>query len=203
MGNAAVPVVQPQAQPQVFVEMPSAAPRQGASAYGAGAALSVALAAAGLGVVAGRQAMLFTTNKGRPGSGQKKPEKFTATSANNVGEQRRNATRDQSVYQKKGYLAGRNNQTQRNGFGTFVQKFQTVGGKSKYGVPIFLANGNVNPAYLAAERAEIQAKSKLNTVKAEKKRKDLIKQGKFQLADYIKKAIGDVGSNAEYYQSGR
>merc|ERR1712118_580676 len=58
---------------------------------------------------------------------------------------------DQSPYQKKGYLGGRNNQTQRNGFGTFVQKFQTVSGKSKYGVPIFLANGNVNPAYLAAE----------------------------------------------------
>ena len=38
---------------EVFVEMPSAAPRQGASAYGAGAALGVALAAAGLGVVAG------------------------------------------------------------------------------------------------------------------------------------------------------
>ena len=94
-------------------------------------------------------------------------------------------------------------QKQRNGFGAFVQKFQTVGGKSKYGVPIFLPNGNVNPAYLAAERAEIQAKSKLNTVKAEKKRKDLIKQGKFQLADYIKKAIGDVGSGKEYYQSGR
>ena len=115
----------------------------------------------------------------------------------------RNATRDQSPYQKKGYLGGRNNQTQRNGFGTFVQKFQTVGGKSKYGVPIFLPNGNVNPAYLAAERAEIQSQSKFNTVKAEKKRKDLIKQGKFQLADYIKKAIGDVGSGKEYYQSGR
>ena len=94
-------------------------------------------------------------------------------------------------------------QKQRNGFGAFVQKFQTVSGKSKYGVPIFLPNGNVNPAYLAAERAEIQAKSKLNTVKAEKKRKDLIAQGKFQLADYIKKAIGDVGSGKEYYQSGR
>ena len=101
------------------------------------------------------------------------------------------------------YQSRQNMQKQRNGFGTFVQKFQTVGGKSKYGVPIFLANGNVNPAYLAAERAEIQAKSKLNTVKAEEKRKDLIKQGKFQLADYIKKAIGDVGSGKEYYQSGR
>ena len=101
------------------------------------------------------------------------------------------------------YQSRQNMQKQRNGFGAFVQKFQTVSGKSKYGVPIFLPNGNVNPAYLAAERAEIQSQSKFNTVKAEKKRKDLIKQGKFQLADYIKKAIGDVGSGKEYYQSGR
>merc|ERR1719311_858681 len=47
------------------------------------------------------------------------------------------------------YPATKNIQTQRNGFGTFLQKFQTVSGKSKYGVPIFLPNGNVNPAYLA------------------------------------------------------
>ena len=30
-------------------------------------------------------------------------------------------------------------------------------GKSKYGMPIFLPNGNVNPAYLAAERKEAAA----------------------------------------------
>ena len=29
-----------------------------------------------------------------------------------------------------------------------------VSGKSKYGMPIFLPNGNINPAYLAAERKE-------------------------------------------------
>merc|ERR1719379_2566505 len=43
------------------------------------------------------------------------------------------------------YPTTKNIQTQRNGFGTFVQKFQTMSGKSKYGVPIFLPNGNVNP----------------------------------------------------------
>merc|ERR1719473_2141953 len=97
----------------------------------------------------------------------------------------------------------KNIQIQRNGFGSFVQKFQTVGGKSKYGVPIFLPNGNVNPAYLAAERKEMQAQSKRNTQQAEVKRKNLIKNGKFELADYIKKAIGEVGSGKDYYQSGR
>ena len=41
------------------------------------------------------------------------------------------------------YPTTKNIQTQRNGFGTWLQKFQTVGQKSKYGVPIFLPNGNV------------------------------------------------------------
>merc|ERR1719199_1177478 len=52
--------------------MPSAAPQQGASAYGPGAALSVALAAAGLGV-AGRQAMLFTSNSNKGKAIKKAP----------------------------------------------------------------------------------------------------------------------------------
>merc|ERR1719387_1440998 len=96
-----------------------------------------------------------------------------------------------------------NIQIQRNGFGTFVQKFQTVSGKSKYGVPIFLPNGNVNPAYLAAERADMQAQSKRNTRATEAKRKNLIKNKSYQLADYIRKAIGEVGSGQDFYQSGR
>ena len=75
--------------------------------------------------------------------------------------------------------------------------------KSKYGMPIFLPNGNVNPAYLAAERKEMQAQSKRNTAEAEKKRKKLIAKGEFELADYIKKKIGAVGSGSDYYQSGR
>merc|ERR1711907_788821 len=102
------------------------------------------------------------------------------------------------------YQANKKNvQIQRNGFGTFVQKFRTVSGKSKYGVPIFLPNGNVNPAYLAAERKEMAAKSKLNRIATENKRKKLVANKQFELADYIKKAIGSVGSGKEYYQSGR
>merc|ERR1719440_2434664 len=78
-------------------------------------------------------------------------------------------SRDQSLYASR-----KNIQTQRNGFGTFVQKFQLAGGKSKYGVPIFLANGNVNPAYLAAERREMAAQSKRNRIATENKRKKLV-----------------------------
>merc|ERR550514_940381 len=102
------------------------------------------------------------------------------------------------------YQANKKNiQTQRSGFGNFVQKFQTVSGKSKYGVPIFLPNGNVNPAYLAAERKELQSASKRNTQSAEVKRKNLIKKKSFELADYIKKAVGPVGSGKDYYESGK
>merc|ERR1719235_365084 len=99
------------------------------------------------------------------------------------------------------YPTTKNIQTQRNGFGTFVQKFQKAEGKSKYGVPIFLPNGNVNPAYLAAERKDMAAQSKRNVQAAEAKRKKLVANKQFELADYIKKAIGEVGSGKEYYQS--
>ena len=101
------------------------------------------------------------------------------------------------------YPSTRNIQTQKNGFGTFIQKFQLAGGKSKYGVPIFLPNGNVNPAYLAAERKEAREQSKKNTKSAEAKRKALISKKSFELADYVRKKIGDVGSGKDYYQSGR
>merc|ERR1719198_1738810 len=101
------------------------------------------------------------------------------------------------------YPSTKNIQTQKSGFGSFVQKFQLASGKSKYGVPIFLPNGNVNPAYLAAERAEARTASKKNTATAEAKRKKLIAGKTFELADYVRKAIGEVGSGKDYYQSGR
>jgi len=101
------------------------------------------------------------------------------------------------------YPSTKNIQKQASGFGGFVQKFQLAGGKSKYGVPIFLPNGNVNPAYLAAERKDIAAQSKLNRKASETKRKGLISSKRFELADYIRKKIGEVGSGSDYYQSGR
>merc|ERR1719409_604144 len=101
------------------------------------------------------------------------------------------------------YPTTKNIQKQASGFGTFLQKFQLAQGKSKYGVPIFLPNGNVNPAYLAAERKEAAAQSRNNRKTSEAKRKGLISSKRFELADYIRKKIGEVGSGSDYYQSGR
>merc|ERR1719230_301437 len=101
------------------------------------------------------------------------------------------------------FPATKNIQTQANGFGTFVQKFQTVSGKSKYGMPIFLPNGNVNPAYLAAERKEAAAIKRKNVQATGAKVKKLIAKKEFELADYVRKKIGEVGSGKDYYQSGR
>ena len=63
------------------------------------------------------------------------------------------------------YPATKNIQLQKSGFGNFLQKFETLGrdpskSKSQYGVPVFLPNGNVNPAYLAAERKAMAEKKK-------------------------------------------
>ena len=101
------------------------------------------------------------------------------------------------------YPATKNIQTQANGFGTFLQRFQTTKGKSKYGMPIFLPNGNVNPAYLAAERKEAAAIKAKNIKATAAKVKKLISKKEFELADYVRKKIGAVGSGKDYYQSGR
>merc|ERR1712127_127364 len=94
------------------------------------------------------------------------------------------------------YPTTKNIQTQGNGFGTFLQKFQTVSGKSKYGMPIFLPNGNINPAYQAAIKAK-------NIKATGAKVKKLISKKEFELSDYVRKKIGDAGSGKDYYQSGR
>jgi len=105
------------------------------------------------------------------------------------------------------YPGTKNIQTQSNGFGTFLQKFQTTGQKgekkSKYGMPIFLANGNINPAYLAAERKEMSEKKRKNTAATAAKVKKLVSKKEFELADYVRKKIGEVGSGKDFYQSGR
>merc|ERR1719326_903445 len=179
-------------QPQVFVDMPVP---QRAVSTGSVSALGWALAAAGVGVVAGRQAMLFS-------SGSRASPKKTPAPKKQIGS--RVQAEDRPRNRGGPYQSNKSNiQTQKSGFGNFVQKFQLAKGKSKYGVPIFLPNGNVNPAYLAAECKDLQAKSKLNTKSAEAKRKALISGKKFELADYVRKAIGPVGSGTDYYQSGR
>ena len=40
-------------------------------------------------------------------------------------------------------------QIQRNGFGTWIQNFIVPSKGTKYGVPVFLKNGAINPAFLA------------------------------------------------------
>merc|ERR1719182_364153 len=120
--------------------------------------------------------MLFMSggsSKRTPGKASPKPTKFKGS---NVAAEGRASNRGGPYQANK-----KNIQTQRSGFGNFVQKFQLASGKSKYGVPIFLPNGNVNPAYLAAEREEARAASKKNTKTAEAKRKALISGKKFEL----------------------
>jgi len=101
------------------------------------------------------------------------------------------------------YPSTRNIQRQSNGFGNFVQKFQKASGKSKYGMPIFLPNGSINPKYLAAERADMAAQAKRSVTAEAGKRAKMKKAGTYELGDFIKKKIGNVGSGKEYYQSGR
>jgi len=94
-------------------------------------------------------------------------------------------------------------QRQSNDFGNFVQKFQLASGKSKYGVPIYLPNGNINPAYLAAERKEMGARSRKNVEAERAKTKKMLAAGTFELKQLIAKKVGNVGSDKAYYQSGR
>mmetsp|Transcript_167457 Transcript_167457/g.296481 ORF Transcript_167457/g.296481 Transcript_167457/m.296481 type:complete len:172 (-) Transcript_167457:205-720(-) len=97
----------------------------------------------------------------------------------------------------------RNQMLQQNGFGNWIQKFQLAKGESKYGVPIFQANGEINPEYLAKERAEMNRAKGTNIRSSEVKRKKLIAKKEFTLADYIKSKIGNVGANRQYYNSGK
>jgi len=148
---------------------------------------------------------------GGGGASPKKSEPASAPKKSVFGGSRGKASPTRPVVSNKAkplspgsnYPTTRNIQVQQSGFGSFLQKFQTAKGKSKYGVPIFLPNGNVNPAYLAAERAEMAAQKKRNITEAEKKRKGLIAGKSFELADYVRKKIGNVGSGEDYYKSGR
>eukprot|EP00304_Pavlova_gyrans_P002254 CAMPEP_0206039970 /NCGR_PEP_ID=MMETSP1466-20131121/5095_1 /ASSEMBLY_ACC=CAM_ASM_001126 /TAXON_ID=44452 /ORGANISM="Pavlova gyrans, Strain CCMP608" /LENGTH=83 /DNA_ID=CAMNT_0053414629 /DNA_START=157 /DNA_END=408 /DNA_ORIENTATION=+ len=62
----------------------------------------------------------------------------------------------------------------------------------KYGVPVFLPNGNVNPAYLAAERKVQNENKKKNFAKFEKIKAKQIKKKVYDISDYIKKNIGNI-----------
>merc|ERR1719428_528258 len=101
------------------------------------------------------------------------------------------------------YPTTKNIQIQSTGFGTFVQSFQKRDGKSKYGMPIFLPNGNINPAYLAAERKAIASQSKKNVGALGGKTKKMKAAKTFDLGDFIAKTVGEVTDGKAYYQSGR
>merc|ERR1719399_1069560 len=83
------------------------------------AAWGVALAMAGLGFVGGRQAMLFM-------GGGAKPKAAPSSKGARIKVEDRPDNRGNPYDSKK------NIQVQRSGFGSFVQKFQTTKGKSKY-----------------------------------------------------------------------
>merc|ERR1719451_104410 len=88
------------------------------------------------------------------------------------------------------YPTTKNIQIQSTGFGTFVQSFQKRDGKSKYGMPIFLPNGNINPAYLAAERKAMASQSKRNVGALGGKTKKMKAARTFKLGDWISKEVG-------------
>lgn len=70
----------------------------------------------------------------------------------------------------------------------------------KYGVPVFLPDGNVNPAYLKAE-AKVKADfNKKNFEKFEKKKQKQIAKKIYDIADYIKGRINaDPRLPKDYY----
>mmetsp|Transcript_47438 Transcript_47438/g.110684 ORF Transcript_47438/g.110684 Transcript_47438/m.110684 type:complete len:119 (+) Transcript_47438:30-386(+) len=68
---------------------------------------------------------------------------------------------------------------------------QDFSGK-KYGVPVFLPSGNVNPAYLAAERKAKETFKKSNFAKFEKIKAKQIAKKTYDIADFIKIRIGMV-----------
>jgi hypothetical protein len=100
------------------------------------------------------------------------------------------------------YPGTKNIQIQSTGFGSFVQKFQMKDGKSKYGMPIFLPSGNINPAYLAAERQAMQSQSKKNIQALSGKTKKMKAAKTFLLGDYIAKSFGPATDRDAYFASG-
>merc|ERR1711997_916925 len=127
----------------------------------------------------------------------------------NVGEvcmaAKKAAKKPKPLSPKSNYPSTKNIQIQKSGFGSFLPKFERASStaKSKYGMPVFLPNGNVNPAYLAAERKALTAQSKKNMQAEAAKTKKMKAAKTFELADFIRKKVGNVGSGKDYYQSGR
>merc|ERR1719181_27392 len=99
------------------------------------------------------------------------------------------------------YPGTKNIQIQSSGFGNWMAKFKKVSDVSEFGVPIYLPNGNINPAYLAAERKAQLAQKRKNNDAERKKTAKMVKADTFELAGFIRKKIGNVGSGKDYYDS--
>lgn len=68
---------------------------------------------------------------------------------------------------------------------------QDFSGK-KYGVNVFLPSGNINPAYLAAERKFKAQAKKENFAKFEKIKAKQIAKKTYDISDFIKDRIGNI-----------
>jgi len=99
-------------------------------------------------------------------------------------------TRGRGLAPGANYPSGKNIQTQSSGFGQFVQKFQLATGNSKYGMPIYLKNGEVNPAYLKAEAEDLRTQSRQNNQNANMMREKMKASNKWELGDYMRRALG-------------
>jgi hypothetical protein len=111
-------------------------------------------------------------------------------SAEFFGQRPRDPTRGRGLEPGKNYASTKNMQIQSSGFGQFVQKFQLATGNSKYGMPIYLPNGAVNPAYLKAEAEDIKTSSRRNVENVNKVRASQYAKKKFELGDYMKMMLG-------------
>jgi len=157
-------------------------------------------------LAAGRQRKVFDSYGsfvnpraiGYQNSAKKKLKAVPASFAPGKGMAARRSARDlvnakpNSVSANYPVNKGKNIQIQKNGFGNFINPFQLAKGKSKYGMPVFLANGNINPAFLAAERKDLAQQRKKN-IKAEAgKVKKMMAAKTWLLEDFIRYDIGEV-----------
>merc|ERR1719262_25296 len=101
-------------------------------------------------------------------------------SAEFFGQRPRDPTRGRGLEPGKNYASTKNMQIQSSGSGQFVQKFQLATGNSKYGMPIYLPNGAVNPEYLKAEAEDMKSASKRNSAAANQMRDNMIAKGKWE-----------------------
>ena len=83
-----------------------------------------------------------------------------------------------------------------------LQKFQVAKGKSKYGMPIYLPNGNINPAY-SRRSARRWRRPRSTTARRSRRAASRWSRRAPSSSTRTSRKIGNVGSGKAYYQSGR